>query len=588
MADVLAARQRIAPYLRPTALYRYPALDAMTGTQTWVKHENHQPVGAFKVRGGVNLVSQLTADERRRGVITASTGNHGQSVAYAADLFGVQAVVCMPEQANPVKVESMRALGAQVVFHGRDFDEAREYCEKQATEQGFRYIHSGNEPMLIAGVATCTLEILQTRPDIEVIVVPVGGGSGAAGACLVAKSVRPSIEVIGVQSEAAPAAYRSWQARSLLEDTTATVAEGLATRTAFELPQRILWQLLDDFVLVTEEALTSATRLMIEKTRNLVEPAAAAALAAVLDAPDRFAGRRVALVCSGGNISPAQLVDLWPAGLRVGGQQCGEDTGEAREVVRREVSHWAWRVTEDSFGYPGLLRPGGRDRYNLRAAVTGADGAGHQSAAFEIIHHDRGVGLVGSQGGRQLAHGNGSGGDAPQRLGADEAHAERIADLLAAVVTVGHQRPHGLPGLGGQLVGSQRGSRRGHGTCTSSAWSLRTGGCPPADSRSSAVRAAVRRAHRPVVTTPRTRMIAPQAATIHQPGSLAGTNPVRRAPCRLSLSTEPMTATPSELPTCRLVEATPAATPACCLGIPDTAALVIGAFTRPNPTPNTM
>ncbi len=312
LADVLAARQRIAPYLRPTPLYPYPALDAMTGAHVWVKHENHQPVGAFKVRGGVNLVSQLTPDERRRGVIAASTGNHGQSVAYAAHVFGVRAVICVPEQANPVKVESMRALGAEVVCHGRDFDDAREYCEKLASEHRYRYIHSGNEPSLIAGVATYTIEILQTRPDTEVIVVSVGGGSGSAGACIVAKAVRPSIEVIGVQAEAAPAAYRSWQARSLVEDTTSTFAEGLATRTAFELPQRILWELLDDFVLVSEDALKIATRVMIEKTRNLVEPAGAAALAAVLGTPERFAGRKVAVVCSGGNISPAQLVELWP------------------------------------------------------------------------------------------------------------------------------------------------------------------------------------------------------------------------------------------------------------------------------------
>ncbi len=312
LADVLAARRRIAPYLGPTPLYRYPALDAMTGARLWVKHENHQPVGAFKVRGGVNLVSQLSADERRRGVIAASTGNHGQSVAFAADLFGVRAVICMPERANPVKVESMRALGAEVVFHGRDFDEAREHCEQQAAEHGYRYIHSGNEPSLIAGVATCTLEILADRPDTEVIVVPVGGGSGAAGACVAAKSARASIEVIGVQSEAAPAAYRSWRAGTLVEDTTSTFAEGLATRTAFELPQRIMRESLDDFVLVAEDALKAATRSMIEKTRNLVEPAGAAALAAVLGDPQRFAGRIVAIVCSGGNISPAQLAALWP------------------------------------------------------------------------------------------------------------------------------------------------------------------------------------------------------------------------------------------------------------------------------------
>jgi threonine dehydratase len=311
LADVLAARQRIAPYLGPTPLYRYPALDELAGARVWVKHENHQPVGAFKVRGGVNLVSQLSAEERHRGVITASTGNHGQSVGYAANLFGVRAIVCVPQQANPVKVESMRALGAEVVFHGRDFDEAREHCEKLAAEHGYRYIHSANEPALIAGVATYTVEILEAQPDTEVIVVPIGGGSGAAGACLVAKAARPSIQVIGVQSAAAPAAQRSWQARALLTDDNSTMAEGLATGTSFKLPQQILWDKLDDFVLVSDDALRDANRTMIEKTRNLVEPAGAAALAAVLADPARFAGRNVAIVCSGGNISPAQLAALW-------------------------------------------------------------------------------------------------------------------------------------------------------------------------------------------------------------------------------------------------------------------------------------
>jgi threonine dehydratase len=312
LADVLAARERIAPYLRPTPLYSYPALDALTGAQLRVKHENHQPVGAFKVRGGVNLISQLGPEDRRRGVATASTGNHGQSIAYAANQFGVRAIVFVPEHANVVKVESIRALGAEIIFFGRDFDDAREQCEKQSAEHGYRYIHSGNEPDLIAGVATGTLEILAERAGTEVIVVPVGGGSGAAGACIVAKAVRPSIEVIGVQSEAAPAAYKSWRAGELVEDSTQTFAEGLATRTAFDLPQQILRNLLDDFVLVSEDMLRTATRTMIEKTRNLVEPAGASALAAVLADPDRFAGRQVSIVCSGGNISPAQLVALWP------------------------------------------------------------------------------------------------------------------------------------------------------------------------------------------------------------------------------------------------------------------------------------
>ncbi len=193
-----------------------------------MKHENHLPVGAFKVRGGINLISQLSEAERAAGVACASTGNHGQSVAYAASLFGVRATVVMPDQANPVKVEAMRALGADVQFYGRDFDEAREQCEREAALHGYRYIHSGNEPDLIAGVGTCALEILESWPDAEVLVVPVGGGSGAAGACIVAQAVRPSIEVIGVQAEAAPAAFRSWQARALVEDSTSTFAEASA------------------------------------------------------------------------------------------------------------------------------------------------------------------------------------------------------------------------------------------------------------------------------------------------------------------------------------------------------------------------
>jgi threonine dehydratase len=311
LADVLEARRRISPHLRATPLYPYAGLDELLGAEVWVKHENHQPVGAFKVRGGVNLVSQLGEEERRRGLIAASTGNHGQSVAFAARLFGVTARICVPEDANPVKLAAMRALGAELIVHGRDFDAAREHCEQLAGEHGYRYVHSGNEPLLIAGVGTETLEIIEDRPDVDAIIVPIGGGSGAAGACIVAKGIRPAIEVIGVQSEAAPAAFRSWQARALLDGENATFAEGLATRVPFELPQQILWAHLDDFVLVTEDEIRSANRLMIEHTRNLAEPAGAAPLAAALKLRDRLGGKRVALVLSGGNISPAQLADLF-------------------------------------------------------------------------------------------------------------------------------------------------------------------------------------------------------------------------------------------------------------------------------------
>jgi threonine dehydratase len=308
--DVLAARERIAPHLNRTPLRTYPALSRHVGVDVVVKHENHLPTGAFKVRGGLNLVGALAPEVRDTAVIAASTGNHGQSVALAARVHGVRAIVCMPESPNPAKLEAIRDLGAEVVLVGADFDEAREHCDALAREHGYRYIHSGDEPLLIAGVATAHLEIHEDDPEIDTVIVPVGGGSGAAGACIVAESAAPEWRVIGVQAAAAPAAYRSWRERRPVTDQCTTMAEGLATRTPFELPQRILRRRLDDFVLVEEDELAAATLLMIEKTRNLIEPAGAAALAAALKLADSLHGRRVALIASGGNITLSQLGSL--------------------------------------------------------------------------------------------------------------------------------------------------------------------------------------------------------------------------------------------------------------------------------------
>ncbi len=305
--DVLRAKQIIARYLPRTPLTHYPALDHLLDATVFVKHENHQPVGAFKVRGGINLISQLGSDERARGVIAASTGNHGQSVAYAAREFGVRATIVVPERANPMKVESMRNLGAEIIFRGVDYDAAREHCERLAEERAMRYIHSGNEPHLIAGVATETLEIIEDVPDIDVILVPIGGGSAAAGACLVAKTINEKIQVIGVQAEAAPAAYKSWRAKKLLEDKMQTFAEGLATRTAFALPQAMLWEMLDDFILVSDDEIRRAMVLYLEKAHALAEAAGASPLAAAMKIADRLRGQRVALILSGGNITTEQL-----------------------------------------------------------------------------------------------------------------------------------------------------------------------------------------------------------------------------------------------------------------------------------------
>ncbi|HSE42717.1 MAG TPA: threonine/serine dehydratase [Acidobacteriota bacterium] len=305
--DVLKARHIIRKYLPPTPLHNYPALDQLLGARVFVKHENYQPIGAFKVRGGINLVSQLSAQEKEAGVATASTGNHGQSIAYAARIFGVRAAIYVPENSNPIKVEAIRSHGAEIVVHGKDFDEAKEYCQIMAKERRMRFISSGDEPHLIAGVGTHTLEIMEELPDVDMIFVPVGGGSGASGACLAAKTMNPSVEVIAVQAKAAPAAYLTWKNRKATESKMETMAEGLACRVPFMLPQQILWKFLDDFVLLEEDEMKNAVRIYLEKAKTLSEPAGAAPLAAALKLRDRVKGKTIALILSGGNISPDLL-----------------------------------------------------------------------------------------------------------------------------------------------------------------------------------------------------------------------------------------------------------------------------------------
>ena len=305
--DVLAAHQRIAPYLRPTPLFGYPALNELIGTSVYVKHENCQPVGAFKVRGGINLVSQMTAAERQRGLISASTGNHGQSIAYAGQLFDVRVRIVVPEGANPGKVAAMRGMGAEVIFHGAKFEEAVQHCEALARQHGYRYVHSANEPLLVAGVGTHTLEVLLEQPDIEVVIVPLGMGSGAAGACIAAHGINPAVQVIAVQSRESPAGYESWKQRALVTAPNLTFAEGVATGSAAELTQQIIREHLHDFMLVSDDEIRQAMVWMIERAHTLTEGAGAAPLAAAYRMRERLPGKKVALICSGGNSSLEHL-----------------------------------------------------------------------------------------------------------------------------------------------------------------------------------------------------------------------------------------------------------------------------------------
>jgi threonine dehydratase len=307
-ADVVAAEPVVHRYVQPTPLYEWLALSQLLGCRYYLKHENHTPTTAFKVRGGINLVARLTDEQKRRGIIGCTTGNHGQSLAYACRLFRVRCVLVVPSNCNPDKIAAMRALGAELIEHGRDFDEAREHCEAIRHREGLRYVHSANEPDLIAGVGTYALEIFDELPNPDLLLVPVGLGSGISGTALVAAERRPAAQVIGVQSELAPAVTLSWrEGRPVETGTPQTFAEGMATRVPADMTLEIMRRHVHEMVLVSDAALREAIRLLLRLTHNLAEGAGAASTAAAIQMRDRLAGKTVVGVLSGGNLDLREL-----------------------------------------------------------------------------------------------------------------------------------------------------------------------------------------------------------------------------------------------------------------------------------------
>lgn len=304
LADVFKARSVIRDYLKPTPAIESPVLSERMGCQVIVKCENLQPIGAFKVRGGIYALSQLSEDERNLGVVAASTGNHGQSIAYAARTFGAKATIFVPNGANPLKVAAMERLGAEVVFAHDDFMVCHSAAADYAASHGKYFIHSANVPELIAGVGTITLELLEEHPDLEAIFLAVGGGSGLCGACITGKGINPTLKVFGVQSVGAPAVFESWRVRSLKQDMPVqTFAEGIATGGAFSLPAKIMWDVVDDIVLVSDAELRQSILTILETTRMLAEGAGAAALAGLHQRRNDLQGKKVAVVLSGGNLT---------------------------------------------------------------------------------------------------------------------------------------------------------------------------------------------------------------------------------------------------------------------------------------------
>jgi threonine dehydratase len=306
--DIYAARTRVAAHVPESPLSKHPLLDREAGLDIHVKHENHNPTGAFKIRGGINLVSSLSRQELARGIATASTGNHGQSIALASRLNGTTCTVFVPVGNNPEKNAAMRAFGATVEEGGRDFDEARERCEAHVAATGARYVHSANEPLLIAGVGTYALETFERLPDVDVVFVPIGGGSGACGLITVRNALGSKARIVGVGAANADAVARSWRGPERVVGTSAdTIAEGMATRVTFDLTFGILQKHLDDFILLTEEELAEGVRLALRTTHNLAEAAGAASLSAALRMRDRLTGLRVVCIMSGANLDRAKL-----------------------------------------------------------------------------------------------------------------------------------------------------------------------------------------------------------------------------------------------------------------------------------------
>jgi threonine dehydratase len=311
-----AARVRLRDAIYQTPCPYSQTLSQLTGTQCHVKLENLQMTGSFKERGAANLLLQLDEAERRRGVVAASAGNHGLAVAYHAARMGIPATIVMPAYAPLIKATLARRYGAEVVLHGANYDEAYERARALETEGGAVFVHPFDDVRVVAGQGTLGLELLEQVEALDAVVVPVGGGGLIAGVAVALKARRPSVRVIGVQAAAIPAMQQSRRARERVRVAAAvTIADGIAVRQVGELTFALATRLVDEIVTVDEEELANAVLLLLEIEKTVVEGAGAAPLAALLNRPLDLAGRRVALVLSGGNIDVTMLARIIERGL---------------------------------------------------------------------------------------------------------------------------------------------------------------------------------------------------------------------------------------------------------------------------------
>ena len=316
LAAIEAARARLAGVVEQTPCALSRTLSTMTGTRCWLKLENLQMTGSFKERGAANLLLQLEPADRRRGVIAASAGNHGLAVAHHAALLGIPAVIVMPEWAPLVKATSARRDGAEVILFGGSFDEAYDHACAVGATRDLLFVHPFDDERIIAGQGTIGLEVLEQRPDVEAIVVPVGGGGLASGVGLAVKSRRPEVRLIGVQTDALPSMRRALaEGHPVRLDPASTIADGIAVREVRERTLALTKTYVDDLVTVTEEELARAVLLLLEIEKAVVEGAGAAPLAALLNRSLGLEHRTVVLVLSGGNIDVTMLARIIEHGL---------------------------------------------------------------------------------------------------------------------------------------------------------------------------------------------------------------------------------------------------------------------------------
>ena len=307
--DVRAAAARIEGSVVRTPMMRSQTLSEIAGCEIWLKFENQQFTAAYKERGALNALLHLTEEQKKRGVIAASAGNHSQGLSYHGTRLGVPVTIVMPKTTPTVKVQQTQSVGGNVVLEGETFDEAYAHARKLEKEMGLTFVHPFDDPIVAAGQGTVALEMLEDQPDFDCLVTPIGGGGLISGMATVAKTLNPDIEVIGVQASLFPSMYAHVKGHEM-DCGGDTLAEGIAVKAPGGFTSKIIAERVDDILLVEERALEEAVSLLLQIEKTVVEGAGAAGLAAVLANPERFAGKKVGLVLCGGNIDTRLLANV--------------------------------------------------------------------------------------------------------------------------------------------------------------------------------------------------------------------------------------------------------------------------------------